>query len=117
MPGQVPITDFRQMDDTNRSLLIWQGLTDTWNKLMETIEHQKNIEADTRVHQKLLITGNGEPAIMERIRSLEDFVKNFKYWVRFVIGLLIAQFITFTTASIIAYLKFLPVLEKLASDK
>lgn len=115
MPGNIPITDFRQLDETNKSLLMWQGLTDTWNKLQETIDHQKEIEADTRVHQKLLITGNGEPAIMERIRSLETFVKDVRYWVRLVIGLLVAQFITFTTASVIAYVKFLPVLERLAA--
>lgn len=114
MPGQMPITDFRQLDETNKTLILWQGLVDTWSKLQETINHQKEIEADTRVHHKLLVTGNGDPALMERVRVLEKFVADVRYWVRLVIGLLVAQFVTFTTASIIAYAKFLPVLEALA---
>ena len=114
MPNQVPISDFRALDETNRSLLVWQGLSDTWTKLMETIDHQKEIEADTRVHQKLLITGNGEPSLMERVRNLESFASAWKYWMRFIGGALIIQTITFGFAVAIAVIRFLPLLEALA---
>lgn len=114
MPNK--ITDFRSLTDTDKNLLIWQGLQDTWTKLMETIDHQKEIEADTKVHQKLLVTGNGEPSLMERMRNAEKFINNFGYWARFIGGALIVQTITFGVAIIIALVRFLPVLEQLAKN-
>ena len=113
-PAQIPITEFRNLDETNKNLLIWTGLTDTWGKLMETIEHQKEIEADTRVHNKLLITGNGEPSIMERVRSLEKFEDTFQYWAKFIGGALLLNFLGFSIGIFVAIVRFFPVLEALA---
>lgn len=66
-------------------------------------------------HEHLLVTGNGDLPILERLRNNEKFIDGVRYWVRIVIGLLVAQFITFASASVIAYMKFLPVLERLAN--
>lgn len=110
------ITEFKGMDDTNKSLLIWQGISDIWNKLMVLIDNQKTIESDIRTHDKILITGNGEdPSLLERVRNLEKFQSNFLYWARFLGGALILNFIGFSAGIIIAVVKFLPVLERLAS--
>lgn len=112
---QMPLTDFKNLSDTDRSLIVWQGLTDTWAKLNQAIEFQKMIEADTKVHEKLLITGNGEPSLMERMRAAEKFIGNFGYWTRFIAGAIVVQTITFMFAIVVALFRFLPVLEKLAS--
>lgn len=116
MPNKIPISDFRNLDETNRSLLVWQGLMDTWNKLEETIEHQKNIEADTRVHDKLLLTGNGEPSLMERVRRLEEFENKFEYWAKLIGGALLLNFIAFFVGTMVAIIRFLPVLERIANQ-
>ena len=115
MPQQIPISDFRSLDETNRSLIIWQGLTDTWSKLQEVIEKQDELDSSSKVHQKLLITGNGEPSVMERIRNLEKFEERFQYWARFLGGAMLLNFLGFLAATIIAIVRFLPLLEKLAS--
>lgn len=116
MTNRPSITDFRNMDETNRTLLIWQGLSDIWNKLQETIDHQKEIEADTSVHHRLLITGNGELSVLERLRREEDFTKGMKYWLRFVGGALILQTLTFFVGIIVALIRFLPILERIAQQ-
>lgn len=116
MPNQIPITEFKNLTESDKTLIVWQGLMDTWTKLQETIEHQKEIEADTKVHHKLLITGNGDPSLMERIRNVEKFVTDFRYWARFVGGALILQTLTFAFAVIVALIKFLPLLEQLAKN-
>jgi len=117
MPNnQMPINEFKNLSDTDRSLIVWQGLTDTWAKLIETIDHQKVIEADTKVHDRLLVTGNGEPSLLERMRVVEKFIGNFNYWAKFVGGALIIQTITFFFAIIVALVQFLPLLKKLADS-
>ena len=113
---QIPISDFRNLDETNRSLIIWQGLTDTWTKLEDTIEKIDNIDAESKVHHKLLITGNGDPSLMERVRNLEKFENKFQYWARFLGGAMILNFLGFLAATIIAIVRFLPLLEKLANQ-
>lgn len=111
----LPITEFKNLTETDKALIVWQGLTDTWTKLQETIEHQKEIEADTRVHSKLLLTGNGEPSLLERMRAIEKFQKDFEYWAKFIGGALLLNFIGFFTGIVIAIVRFLPVLERLAN--
>jgi hypothetical protein len=117
MPNPLPLSDFRELTDTNKYLVIWQGLSDIWNKLDETLEKEKSLEADVHVHEKLLITGNGDPAVMERIRNLENFVKSFKYWTGFVFGALIIQTLAFAWAVFVALVKVLPVLERMSTLK
>ena len=112
----IPLQDFKNLDETTRSLIIWQGISDTWLKLHETIEHQKEIEADTRVHNKLLITGNGEPSLMERLRNVEKYIDGQKYWTKFLVGALIIQTITFFFGVIVSLIRFLPILERLAQQ-
>jgi hypothetical protein len=76
-----------------------------------------DLQSDVRELNKVVLLGNGELPLRETVRNHEKFLGEFKYWVRFVLGLVIAQFIAFTTASVIAYVKFLPVLEQLASKR
>ena len=111
----IPLQDFKNMDETTKALIIWQGLSDTWIRLNETIEQQKEIEADTKVHNRLLITGNGEPSIMERLRNVEKYIDNQKYWTKFLIGTLIVQTLAFFFGVVVAIVQFLPVLQQIAT--
>lgn len=65
-------------------------------------------------YRKLLIEGNGELPLVEKVRNVEAFVKEFRYWTKFIFGALILQTITFAVGVIIAVVRFLPVLQKLA---
>lgn len=75
-----------------------------------------DIRHDVSVHDKLLVTGNGEPSLQERVRSLEKFVETILYWSRFVGGAIIVQTLAFFIGIIVALVRFLPVLERLATQ-
>ncbi len=71
---------------------------------------------DVSLHNKILITGNGLPSLQERIRSLEEFVGNMRYWGRFVGGAIILQTIVFLFATVMALVRFLPLLESISKN-
>jgi hypothetical protein len=73
-------------------------------------------ESDIQTLNKVVLMGNGELPLREQVRNHAKFIEEVRYWVKIVIGLFVAQFVGFTTASIIAYMKFLPVLEQLAKQ-
>lgn len=66
-------------------------------------------------HHKVLLEGNGELPMLERLRNVEAFIGNWKYWGRFIGGAMIVQTIAFAFAIAIALIRFLPLLEKLAN--
>ncbi len=65
-------------------------------------------------HHKLLVEGNGDIPLLEKVRNMEAFVKEFRYWSRFVFGAIILQTLAFAAGIIIALIRFLPLLEGLA---
>jgi len=116
MLGDLTPEVLASMTDSQKiNIQMLQALTST-NTRLNDVSHNVTVLKD-RVdhHDELLVTGNGELPILERVRNAEKFIDNVRYWVKIVIGLLLAQFVAFASASIIAYLKFLPVLERLAS--
>ena len=103
--------------------LVVPNLTDSQKILTAIIENQ--VSMNTRVdnlseiqkkHHRILIEGNGEIPMVERVRNLEEFVDAMRYWLRFIGGALIIQTVAFATSIVIAVVKFLPVLERLATQ-
>ena len=76
-----------------------------------------DVQEDVRKLNKVVLEGNGELPLREQVRNHSQFINEFRYWWRFVIGLVMAQLVAFTIASIVAYLKFLPILQELAARK
>jgi hypothetical protein len=95
--------------------MMFDNLTDSQKMivLQNRVIEQEN---DIQILNKVILLGNGELPIREQVRNHANFIKEVRYWVKIVIGLFVAQFVGFTTASIVAYIKFLPVLERLASQ-
>ena len=75
-----------------------------------------DLRHDVHEHDKLLITGNGTPSLQERLRNLESYTDALKYWGKFVWGAIIIQTVSVFVAIIIAIVRFLPLLEKLAGQ-
>ena len=71
-------------------------------------------------HDKLLVRGNGERSIKDRLRSVEEYIdatkESIKYWGRFVGGALLLNFLGFTAGILLAVFRFLPLLEQLAKN-
>lgn len=75
-------------------------------------------EMQTKIskHHTLLVEGNGEKPLPERVRNLERFQDRFEYWAKFLGGALILNFLGFAGGIIVAVVRFLPVLERLANQ-
>jgi hypothetical protein len=74
-----------------------------------------DVRHDVSVHDKLLISGNGVPSMQERLRDIEKYIEGIKFWSRFIGGAIVLQTLAFFIGIIIAMIRFLPVLEKIAS--
>lgn len=77
-----------------------------------------NLQNKANIYEKILITGDppAELPLPEQVRNHQKFIDGVQYWGRFVGGALILQTITFGVAVVIAVVKFLPILEKLAQS-
>ncbi len=67
-------------------------------------------------HHKVLIEGNGELPLREQVRNNTKFISEIRYWTKFVFGAIVLQTISFSIGIVIAFFRFLPILEKLAKQ-
>ena len=74
------------------------------------------VQVDTARLEKVVLIGNGEVPLVEKVRNHETFIKNFNYWGKIVAGIMVAQFIGLVGAGIWTFIRVLPVLEKLANQ-
>lgn len=74
-----------------------------------------DLQTDVRTLNRIVIEGNGELPLREQVRNHASFIKDMKYWMRFIGGALILQTLAFLAGVAVAVIRFLPVLEKLAS--
>lgn len=116
-PIDIPnMTDSQKVLNMVRDAIIGHDtrLQDLRNGLTET-------QADVNTLKSIVMTGDG-PILShaERIRNLETFTEGIKdtikYWGRFIAGALLLNFLGFLSGIIVAVIKFLPVLERLATQ-
>lgn len=73
------------------------------------------LQAQTLEHHRILIEGkDGELPLREQVRNNTQFISEIRYWTKFVFGALILQTVAFLAGIVIAIIRFLPILEKLA---
>lgn len=75
-----------------------------------------DLRHDVNIHDKILVTGNGDPSLQERLRNVESFIDGIRYWSRFVGGAIIVQTLAFFIGIVVAMVRFLPLLEKIANS-
>lgn len=73
-----------------------------------------DLQHTVKIHDDLLITGDGKPSLQERLRTVEKYIDNLQYWGRIIGGALIIQTLGFFVGIVIAVVRFLPLLERLA---
>ena len=74
-----------------------------------------DLKLDVAKHHKVLIEGNGEIPLVEKVRNHDTFISEVKYWLKFVIGALVLQTLTLGIGAVIWFMKLSPILEKLAT--
>ncbi len=103
------------LTETQKSFNAMQTNLLSVNSAVNTLqENDKEQDHQLTALNKAVFIGNGELSLKETVRNHEKFISEIKYWIKFAIGLLVAQFISFGVASVVAYIRFLPVLEQLA---
>lgn len=101
IPDVMP--EYHNLTDSQKINILGMAVTDVRNKTDE--------------HHKILVLGDPPTLpLPERVRNLEDFKKNIDYWGRFLGGALLLNFLGFTAGIVVALVKFLPVLERLANQ-
>lgn len=73
------------------------------------------VQDDTARHEKVLITGNGELPLVERVRNHENFINGLKRWLNFLVGAILLQTLAVAGAVIAYFFKLYPLLERLAN--
>ena len=112
----MPQIDLPNMTDTGKVLNMMRDAIISHDTRLQGLrddlgETQKDVEGLKQV----VLTGYGtELPLKEVVRNHDGYIKDLKYWGRFVGGALIIQTITFFFGVIVALVRFLPILETLA---
>lgn len=118
--NMLPPIDIPNMTDSQKVLNMLRDGLIAHDTRLQGLRDGLN-ETDTKVHtlETIVITGDKELPHTERIRKLEGYVGDirdaFRYWGRLVGGALLLNFLAFLGGIIVAIVKFLPVLERLAN--
>jgi hypothetical protein len=59
-------------------------------------------------HDKLLVRGNGHPSLQERVRDIEGFIKEVRYWMKFIVGIGVAGLLGNVIAITVWVIKQMP---------
>ena len=116
----MPNFDLPNMTENTKVLTIMRDALISHDTRLQNIRDDLNeTQADVEILKASVITGTGNNlSLSERVRTLEAFAEGvkdtIKYWGRLIGGALLLNFIGFSTGIIIALIKFLPVLQKLA---
>lgn len=69
-----------------------------------------------RDHQKILVQGDGDkPSLVDSVRTLNNYMQGAQFWLRSIALIFVTQFIAFTVAGVIFFIRVVPVLQKLAN--
>lgn len=101
----MPTIDIEEKDMTPEQRILW-NLTSINSSL-------NDVRTKVDKHHKVLVEGNGELPLVERVRNVESFNNSLKYWMRFLVGAILVQTVAFGAAAIIYFLKLYPILESL----
>lgn len=100
------------MDD----IMAFENLSDSQQRIiMRTNVIQLN--NDVQKMKKFLFEGEGNDELpaAERLRNLETFQKTINFWFRTIAVAIVLQTITFGTVAVVALVRVMPALDKLAN--
>jgi hypothetical protein len=100
-----------EIPNLTESQKLFKGMVE---HLMTVSTGLNGVQEDVRELNKVVLLGNGELPLRETVRNHETFIKDMRYWIRFVGAAIIGQTIIFAFATAIAIVKFLPLLEQMS---
>lgn len=102
-------------DSQRMNLKVLQNIASVNTAVNNLQDDYRELKTEVEVLTKLLITGNGVPSLQERMRNLESYTSNQKYWLRVIGAALVVQTITFGASALVYFLRIAPVLESLSN--
>ncbi len=118
----IPPIDINMTDRTKVMNMLRDGLIAHDTRLQGLRDDINEQKKDIEFIKETTLIGNPSTGLLshsERLRDLETYAESVKdtirYWGRMIGGALLLNFLGFMTGVIIAVLRFLPILEKLAS--
>lgn len=96
--------------------LSFEDMTDSQKMLVISLA-LNSIQGDVERHNKILVTGNGDLPLTEKVRNLEKFADTIRFWFRTVAVALVLQTITFGITAVWYGIRFYPLLERIASQQ
>lgn len=94
---------FEDMTDSQKMNIVSLAINDLQTKL-------------SIIQTSLYGDGNGKIGALERLRMVEDFISNVKYWIRFMVGAILIQTIAFIITVVVALARIYPILVQLAAQ-
>ena len=102
----MPTIEMDEKEMTPEQKILWNltSLGTSMNEILSKVDK----------HHKVLIEGNGEIPLVEQMRNVVSFINSIKYWLKFLVGAILIQTVTFGAAAFIYFLKLYPVITQLA---
>ena len=121
MPTMNPnMIDIKNMTESDRFLLLYQGWRDTWKELTDYKEDNSRevtaLKGDVGVHQKLLITGDGNtPSHIEQLRTHQKFIDTAGKIIWIFVSAVVVQIVSFGFIAAWTVARLYPVLERIGN--
>lgn len=114
----LPNIELPNLTDTGKILNMLRDAMIAQNTGLQNVRDDVNeIKADVTILNQVIVTGaSGELPLKEQVRNHDGYIKDLKYWARFIGGALIIQTIAFSFGVIIAIVRFLPLMEALSKQ-
>ena len=120
MPSVNPnLIDIKNMTESDRFLLLYQAWRDTWTDLSnykeDTNKEVSEIRGNVGIHQKLLITGDGNiPSHIEQLRTHQKFIDTVAKLAWIFVGAIVVQITSFALMAVWVVGRLYPLLDKIA---
>lgn len=75
------------------------------------------LQVQQKKHHEVLIEGNGELPVVERLRDVERFNATIKFWTKTIAVAIVLQTITFGTTALIYFIRLYPLLSRIAAEQ
>lgn len=89
------------MTDVQKLFVSVNNISTVLNDIKETVEHD----------HKLLVEGNGDVPLVQKVRELQEFVNTFKFWQRTIAVALVLQVIGTFILLLVTFIRVYPALE------
>jgi len=112
---EIPIPNLTDSQKVNIEILKNLTLLNVAINAIQTKQVEDTQILDTL--DKILIRGNGELPLRESVRNHESFIKEIRYWIKFIFAAVITQSIGIVGATILLLVRLIPLVEKLSSTQ